>query len=191
MKIIYFGIQDCKCELIDGKLAIIAPEDVDAERLKEYSFIQLLDGRWCHFMAYYEVNYYMNSGGNDVLIFPPPNASQDQNIVKRDEEKDICITLVLILPFVIGLILFFYSYKISLIIMAASFLGLWISAIRDNRAAAKALIAIIIIIPILFVLYVNHEINRQLEECDESEDKACDTCERIGEMGAQYTYFWE
>ena len=58
MKITYFGIKNCEYEMVAGYPAIIAPEGIDEEVLKRNNFVQLIDGRWCHFMDDAEISYY-------------------------------------------------------------------------------------------------------------------------------------
>ena len=191
MKIIYYGIDDCEYAMIAGRPALIAPEGIDIEVLKRNNFVQLMDGRWCHFMDDYEVDYYMNSGDIDVLIFPPPNVYQHKNAVNRNKEIDICITLGLVLLFIVGIMLLLVNYKISLIMMTASFLGLFISAMCHNSSAVKALVTLVIITPIAFMLFVMYVINSFFSALSDCGGQSCDTAEDIGKIGAQYTYFME
>ena len=181
----YHGIEYCEYEMIAGRTAIIAPEGVDEEKLKECSFIQLADGRWYHFMDEYEYNAYISGRHHfDGINQSPGN-------VKHYDENDIMITLGLVLLFIVGIMLLLVNYKISLIMMTASFLGLFISAMCHNSSAVKALVTLVIIIPIAFMLFVMYVINSFFSALSDCGGQSCDTAEDIGKIGAQYTYFME
>ena len=103
-KIIYFGIEDCELEIRSGNPTIIAPEGIDEERLTEYDFIQLVDGRWCHFMADYEIKYFNESGQADTLEFPPlPSEYQPPEPEPQDQKNADIITIISVISVASGL----------------------------------------------------------------------------------------
>lgn len=69
MKIMYYEVHDCEHKLINGSHAIIAPKGIDEKLLRKYDFVQLLDGRWIHFMTADEKLYMKNNKGKETLIF--------------------------------------------------------------------------------------------------------------------------
>ena len=181
----YHGIEYCEYEMIAGRTAIIAPEGVDEEKLKECRFIQLADGRWYHFMDEYEYNAYISGRHHfDGINQSPGN-------VKHNDENDIMITLGLVLLYIIGIILLFYDLAISLFIIAVSLFVLFISALCHNSLAVKALVTLVIITPIAFMLFVMYVINSFFSALSDCGGQSCDTAEDIGKIGAQYTYFME
>lgn len=199
MKTTYFTIENCEYELIDGKPAIIAPEGIDEERLKEYTFIQLLDGRWCHYMTDAEKAYYKAQNDTGALTFSQQNMLPYQQKYDRKRKIDFYITFTLILLLLIGIVFLFIDFKIGSIVITVGFWGIFISTLFHNKSAEKVLIAIVVIVPILFlafIIYVMYRVDKELkfETCDSTSkagDKACDTAEDIGEIGAHYIYYWE
>lgn len=199
MKITYYGIANCEYELIDGKPAIIAPEGINEEKLKEYSFIQLVDGRWCHYMDDAENEYYKAQNDTGALTFSQQNMLPYQQKYDRKRKIDFYITFTLVLLLLIGIVFLFIDFKIGSIVIIVGFWGIFISTLLHNKSAEKALIAIVVIVPILylaFIIYVMYRVNKELtfDTCDSTSkagDEACDTAEDIGEMGAQYIYYWE
>ena len=95
MKITYFGIKNCEYEQIDNRPAIIAPARVSEVLLRSNGFIQLVDGRWCHFMADYEIKYFNESGQADTLEFPPlPSEYQSPEPEPQDQKNADIITII-------------------------------------------------------------------------------------------------
>ena len=185
MKIIYYGIDDCEYAMIAGRPALIAAAMVSEEYLKSLDFVQLIDGRWCHFMDEYEYNAYISGRHHfDGINQSPGN-------VKHYDENDIMITLGLVLLYIIGIILLFYDLAISLFIIAVSLFVLFISALCHNSLAVKTLVTLIIITHIvltLFVIFVIHSFLSALGDCV---DQSSDTSKNKSQIGAQYTYFME
>ncbi len=69
MKVIFYEIYDCEYELLNDKPAIIAPYCTDDYLLKKYRFIQLLDGRWVHYMTEREIVYMSNNLNESIINF--------------------------------------------------------------------------------------------------------------------------
>ena len=116
MKIIYFGIEDCELEIRSGNPTIIAPEGIDEERLTEYDFIQLVDGRWCHYMDELETAYYVNHENTEVLSFPPPPSFSLVDIKEPDNSKANLLTGLFVIIFLTGIAaIFFELYELSVI----------------------------------------------------------------------------
>ncbi len=104
MKITYFGIKNCEYEQIDNRPAIIAPARVSDVLLRSNGFIQLVDGRWCHFMADYEIKYFNESGQADTLEFPPlPSEYQPPEPEPQDQKKADIITIISVISVASGL----------------------------------------------------------------------------------------
>ena len=104
MKITYFGIKNCEYEQIDNRPAIIAPARVSDVLLRSNGFIQLVDGRWCHFMADYEIKYFNESGQADTLEFPPlPSEYQSPEPEPQGQKKADIITIISVISVASGL----------------------------------------------------------------------------------------
>lgn len=104
MKITYFGIKNCEYEQIDNRPAIIAPARVSDVLLRSNGFIQLVDGRWCHFMADYEIKYFNESGQADTLEFPPlPSEYQPPEPEPQDQKNADIITIISVISVASGL----------------------------------------------------------------------------------------
>ena len=89
----YHGIEYCEYEMIAGRTAIIAPKGVDEEKLKECSFIQLVDGRWYHFMDEYEYNAYISGRHHfDGINQYPGNVKKTSPLIKA---IIICVSILL------------------------------------------------------------------------------------------------
>ena len=120
MKVIFYEIQDCYYELIDNKPAIIAPAPTDKELLSKYHFIQLLDGRWVHYMTQEENTYMFNKAVAQMVVFSndnnPPESSKRPSLTTVFLILRICSLLLLI----IGGCLITVNKLISCIIMALS-----------------------------------------------------------------------
>ena len=197
MKITYFTIENCEYELMDGKPAIIAPEGIDEERLKEYTFIQLLDGRWCHYMTDAEKAYYKAQNDTGALTFSQQNMLPYQQKYDRKRKIDFYITFTLILLLLIGIVFLFIDFKIGSIVITVGFWGIFISTLFHNKSAEKVLIAIVVITPVAFfflIMIALSHLSHAFDSCDtvtKTGDKACDTAEDIGEIGAKHIYYWE
>ncbi|MBQ9807753.1 MAG: hypothetical protein IJM55_02680 [Ruminococcus sp.] len=95
MKIMYYDIHDCDYEFLDGKPAIIAPQDTDVELLKKFDFVQLLDGRWCHYMTLDEKLYMKNNKGKEILIFC--NIEETFKRISKQEKHNARVHAVIII----------------------------------------------------------------------------------------------
>ena len=120
MKVIFYEIHDCYYELIDNKPAIIAPSTTDKELLSKYHFIQLLDGRWVHYMTQEESTYMFNKAVAQMVVFSndnnPPESSKRPSLTTVFLILRICSLLLLM----IGGCLITVNKLISCIIMALS-----------------------------------------------------------------------
>ena len=145
MKIMYYDIHDCGFELIDNKPAIIAPEGTDPELLKKYDFVQLLDGRWCHYMTLDEKLHMTNHEGDEILIFNEENriiireSSDDNEPVERDAPIAYIIVMLAIFAIIFGLMFLYFNEGAaqSLIPIAAGIAALFAvrMVFRDNKPA--------------------------------------------------------
>lgn len=181
MKIMYYDIHDCDFEYVDNISAIIAPEDTDEELLKKYDFVQLLDGRWCHYMTLDEKLHMINHEGDDILIFNEENriiiseSSDDNEPVERDVPIAYIIVMLSVFSIIIGLMSFYFSEgeAQSLIPIAAGIIALFAVRIvfSDNKPAE-------IITKTLSVLFVILLIGLAILAYAIS--KACDSCEGAG-----------
>lgn len=188
MKVMFYEIQDCEYEPIDGKPAIIAPEGTDAELLRKYRFIQLLDGRWCHYMNRDEIAHMMNNADDKALCIQEPeewNRSEADKQADYEAETGIILTFAMVLIFVLGVGITSVSFVYGAFVMLASILLLFISAIRSNRSAAIALIIILVIIPAAFLYMVM----AALDNCANELNRCCGQFEAIGRMGSQMMRF--
>jgi len=134
MKVMFYEIQDCEYEPIDSKPAVIAPEGTDAELLRKYRFIQLLDGRWCHYMNMDEIDYMNNRAAAQAVVF-----SDEMNIApprRRLSRESIRLmqrigSLLLLL---IGGCLFTADFMIGYVSIGTSFVLLMLSFYdADNK----------------------------------------------------------
>lgn len=193
MKITYFGIENCEYEFLAGNSAIIAPEETDKERLTEYGFIQLVDGRWCHYMDELEKAYYLNCGNTEILSFPPPSSFSLLDIDEPDNKKADLLTGFFVIIFLTGIAaLFFELFKLALICIAISLILLTVIRISHPTHKASGTIAKVLtalLITAVIALFI--AVQALLSALDDCGNEACDTAEGIGKMGAQYTYFWE
>lgn len=99
MKVIFYEIQDCYHELIDNKPAIIAPLTTDKELLSKYHFIQLLDGRWVHYMNEFEFSYMKHNSNRKTVLFIFPIENHQMTVQQR--KKNIALIILLIIYFLI------------------------------------------------------------------------------------------
>jgi len=174
MKITYYDIHGCDFEYVDNKPAIIAPEDTDVELLKKFDFVQLLDGRWCHYMTLDEKLHYLNNENEELLIFSH-EPSDDNEPVERDAPIAYIIVMLAIFAIIFGLMFLYFSEGAaqSLIPIAAGIIALFAVRIvfSDNKPAE-------IITKTLSVLFVILLIGLAILAYAIS--KACDSCEGAG-----------
>ena len=181
MKIMYYEVHDCEHKLINGSHAIIAPKGIDEKLLRKYDFVQLLDGRWCHYMTLDEKLHMLNHEGDDILIFNEENriiiseSSDDNEPVERDVPIAYIIVMLSVFSIIIGLMSFYFSEgeAQSLIPIAAGIIALFAVRIvfSDNKPAE-------IITKTLSVLFVILLIGLAILAYAIS--KACDSCEGAG-----------
>ena len=174
MKITYYDIHGCDFEYVDNKPAIIAPEDTDVELLKKFDFVQLLDGRWCHYMTLDEKLHYLNNENEELLIFSH-EPSDDNEPVERDAPIAYIIVMLAIFAIIFGLMFLYFSEGAaqSLIPIAAGIIALFAVRIvfSDNKPAE-------IITKTLSVLFVILLIGLAILAYAIS--KACDSSEGAG-----------
>ena len=180
MKIIYYEIHDCCFEYVDNISAIIAPEGTDEELLKKYDFVQLLDGRWCHYMTLDEKLHMMNHEGDETLIFNEENrifshGHANTEPIERDAPIAYIIVMLSVFSIIIGLMSFYFSEGAAQALIPV-FVGIIaLFAVRivfpDNKPAE-------IITKTLSVLFVILLIG--LAILAYSISKACDSCESAG-----------
>ena len=174
MKITYYDIHGCDYEYVDNKPAIIAPQDTDVELLKKFDFVQLLDGRWCHYMTLDEKLQYLNNENEELLIFSNEH-SDDNEPVERDAPIAYIIVMLAICAIIFGLMFLYFSEGAaqSLIPIAAGIIALFAVRIvfSDNKPAE-------IITKTLSVLFVILLIGLAILAYAIS--KACDSCEGAG-----------
>ena len=106
MKIMYYDIHDCGFELIDNKPAIIAPEGTDPELLKKYDFVQLLDGRWCHYMTMDEKLYMADHKGEELLVFY--DIEETKKLVSKQKEHETAVRTVVFIAVMLGIFALFF-----------------------------------------------------------------------------------
>ena len=106
MKIIYYGIDDCEYAMIAGRPALIAAAMVSEEYLKSLDFVQLIDGRWCHFMDEYEYNAYISGRHHfDGINQSPGNVKKTSKLIIA---IIICVSILLSFFY---LLIFFKEYE--------------------------------------------------------------------------------
>ena len=181
MKIMYHDIHGCDFEYVDNISAIIAPEGTDEELLKKYDFVQLLDGRWCHYMTLDEKLHMMNHEGDEILIFNEENriiiseSSDDNEPVERDAPIAYIIVMLAIFAIIFGLMFLYFSEGAaqSLIPFFAGIIALFgVRIVFPGNKPAE------IITKILSVLFVILFIGLAILAYAIS--KACDSCEGAG-----------
>lgn len=189
MKITYFGIKNCEYEMVAGYPAIIAPEGIDEEVLKRNNFVQLIDGRWYHFMTDAENEYYMNNSNAEKIEFSL------QQMQESKDDSNITIFFVFIISFGISFIFIDFIFGIS--ILAISFLTIFY---RSTKISGKIFTVIFTIIFILLSITIFYRFD---DACDKSDSKrkrkkneSCgDGCfhefQKILIMGSQHIYYWE
>lgn len=193
MKIIYFGIENCELEIRSGNPTIIAPEGIDEERLTEYDFIQLVDGRWCHYMDELETAYYVNHENTEVLSFPPPPSFSLVDIKEPDNSKSNLLTGLFVIIFLTGIAaIFFELYELSVICIMISFLLLTVTRILHPRHKASGTIAkVLSALFITAIIAVIIAIHILISALNDLADQTCDCVEGVGKIGAQYINFME
>ena len=181
MKIMYYDIHGCDFEYVDNISAIIAPEGTDEELLKKYDFVQLLDGRWCHYMTLDEKLHMINHEGDEILIFNEENriiireSSDDNEPVERDTPAAYIIVILSVFLIIIGLMSFHFSEGAaqSLIPFFAGIIALF--AVRIVFPGNKPAEIITKTLSVLFViLFIGLAILAY------AISKACDSCEGAG-----------
>ncbi len=157
MKVIFYEIQDCYYELVYNSPAIIAPPTTDKELLNKYIFIQLLDGRWVHYMKQDEIALLEKNIGCDTLIFCSDEDSHRidaQLQADYEAQSGIGLTVLMVLLFILGVFMLAADINFGKYMSIASFLVLFISALRSNKSAGTSVIIILLSIPILFFIFV-------------------------------------
>ena len=185
MKIMYYDIHDCDFEYVDNISAIIAPEDTDEELLKKYDFVQLLDGRWCHYMTLDEKLHYLNNENEELLIFSH-EPSDDNEPVERDAPAAYIIVILSVFSIIIGLMSFYFSEGAAqaLIPFFAGIIALF--AVRivfpGNKPAEIITKTLSVLFVILFIglAILAYAISKA---CDNCWDYSWDTLEGVGRIG--------
>lgn len=174
MKIMYYEVHDCDFEYVDNKPAIIAPVDTDVELLKKFDFVQLLDGRWCHYMTLDEKLHYLNNENEELLIFNHEH-SADNEPVESDVPVAYIIVMLSVFSIIIGLMSFYFSEGAaqSLIPIAAGIIALF--AVRIVFPGNKPAEIITKTLSVLFVILLIG-----LAILAYAISKACDSCEGAG-----------
>ena len=174
MKITYYDIHGCDYEYVDNKPAIIAPQDTDVELLKKFDFVQLLDGRWCHYMTLDEKLHYLNNE-NEELLFFSHEPSDDNEPVERDAPIAYIIVMLAIFAIIFGLMFLYFSEGAaqSLIPIAAGIIALFAVRIvfSDNKPAEiiTKTLSVLFVILLIGLAILGYAIS-----------KACDSCEGAG-----------
>ncbi len=192
MKVKYYEVHDCDFEYVDNISAIIAPEDTDKELLKKYDFVQLLDGRWCHYMTLDEKLHMINHEGDEILIFNEENriiireSSDDNEPVERDAPAAYIIVILSVFSIIIGLMSFHFSEGAaqSLIPFFAGIIALF--AVRivfpGNKPAEIITKTLSVLFVILFIglVILAYAISKACNNCW---DYSWDTLEGVGRIG--------
>ncbi len=183
MKVTFYEIQDCYYELVYNSPAIIAPPSTDKELLNKYIFIQLLDGRWVHYMNQDEIALLEKNIGCDTLIFCSDEDSHRidaQLQADYEAQSGIGLTVLMVLLFILGVFMLAADINFGKYMSIASFLVLFISALRSNKSAAITVLIILISIPIIFVICVMLVI----AACSEAINDCGGEAEAVGRMGS-------
>ncbi len=76
MYVHFYPIRGCTCDNVDNKPVLIAPPGVPLYLLRQYEFMQLEDGRWCHFLTMPEYEYVMTGYPDRDVTCPLPTPTQ-------------------------------------------------------------------------------------------------------------------
>lgn len=181
MKIMYYEVHDCDFEYVHNKPAIIAPVDTDVELLKKFDFVQLLDGRWCHYMALDEKLHMLNHEGDEILIFNEENriiiseSSDDNEPVESDVPIAYIIVMLSVFSIIIGLMSFYFSEGAaqSLIPITAGIIALFaVRIVFPGNKPAEIItktLSVLLVILLIGLAILAYAIS-----------KACDSCEGAG-----------
>ena len=61
MNVNYFGVEHCTFGEYEGHPVIFAPPYAAPSVLMQHAFVQLPDGRWCHYLSDAETNFIINT----------------------------------------------------------------------------------------------------------------------------------
>jgi len=185
MKIMYYEVHDCEHKLINGSHAIIAPKGIDEKLLRKFDFVQLLDGRWCHYMTLDEKLHYLNNENEELLIFSH-EPSDDNEPVERDAPIAYIIVMLAIFAIIFGLMFLYFSEGAaqSLIPIAAGIIALFAVRIvfSDNKPAktiTRTLSTLFVILLIGLVILAC----ALGKACNNCWDSSWDTLEGVGKIG--------
>ncbi|NLT10036.1 MAG: hypothetical protein GXY08_11105 [Ruminococcus sp.] len=185
MKVKYYEVHDCEYESIGGSHVIIAPEGTDEELLKKYDFVQLIDGRWCHYITDDEKLHMLNHQNDDMLVF----SLEHTETPERNAPAAYIIVMLSVFALVFGILSLFTAENVAtpLILTTVGTLGLLLSRIifRNNKLAKTIIyilgvLALILIIGFIIFMYLAAS---AIASCGE---QACDFAGDVGNMGSQF-----
>ena len=204
MKITYFTIENCEYEMVAGYPAIIAPEGIDEEVLKRNNFVQLIDGRWCHFMDDAEISYYNEKSRyyNDTEDTKIIEFSMQQ-LTGTNHSNRFITDLFFIIVLLLGGLCILVDIIAGISIVLSVFLIFWIIHTSDRfleESDVKHLFFICITLSII-LLYRFSCVTDTCKHsfCDGGEKHEKENCEdecfhefqKILIMGSQHIYYWE
>ncbi len=205
MKITYFTIENCEYEMVAGYPAIIAPEGIDEEVLKRNNFVQLVDGRWCHYMDDAEISYYneksrYNNDTEDTKIIE----FSMQQLTGTNHSNRFITDIFLIIGLLLGVLILFFDAISGISIILSILLSFWIINTSDHYSERKdklGLFCICIILSIILLyrfscVYNGNVCGYSFCDDEEEEQEGCDDeCykefQKILIMGSQHIYYWE
>ena len=170
MKVMFYEINDCEYEYLNGRPAITAPYCTDFALLKKYHFVQLIDGRWVHYMTDREIdNMRKYPNGEPLIIY---DDAEERYIMpenqqpERDSENDAIVTIGLTLLFLLGFCMTTVNSNIGSSAMFVSFISLLACALGlKNKSAGVVVIIILVGLQLVSVILLMAAINSCLYEC--------------------------
>ena len=169
MKVMFYEINDCEYEFLNGKPVITAPYSTDFALLKKYHFVQLIDGRWVHYMTDREIDNMRNyPNGEPLIIYDAEERyiMPENQQPERDSENDAIVTIGLTLLFLLGFCMTTVNSNIGSSAMFVSFISLLACALGlKNKSAGVVVIIILVGLPIVSMLILIVAINSCISEC--------------------------